>query len=759
MKKLLVLVLAFIICYPMLAFCNILLPEHPRLLIKGNDIATIKQRINNPVFNKIRVAFNEQKRYVTTGVSKDGLPNDSIRQKMEALAFSYLLDTINEKASGLEAVNLANSYLSSIKSAKGYHPNAEAYAASFGAAMVYDWCYKLMSSDDKTLLLENMKRVCCVAEYCLFKNTPKQYLTGHYGEEAPSVFMAIGIAAYNEDPSIFEFVYKEQVANFAPSRNPWYKSGAHHQGSQYIHVRYGNEILQAFILDKLGLNPYDKAISTLTCRDIYAQIPQENDMDGIPEGDCHNHLTMGSFYMTFIPISATLSKDPYLQSYATMNLNKLMDLSTRAFIFYNPDIKKVSADSMLLSRFFPSPSGLMFARTKWDLEKKGYDSKAMVVMMNMREYNAKNHVHLDVGNFDIYYKGHLALDAGIYQGSDENNGWGKLNYVNYYSRTVAHNSLLILDPNEPTPFEGHSKKAESRDGGQFSFKNFAWDSSQQMFAAGRPAQILAEDIAPGMEPDYTYLKGDMTTIYNVPPNVADYPAKADTVRRSFVFLNLKSDKIPGALIVLDKVVSTNSTFKKSWLLHGQNEPLVNNGSIIFTSTNDGRNGKLLDNVLLPELNNQQIEKIGGPGKEYWVDGKNWGSVTQEDAGRWRIELSPKQASKSDNFLNVLQVMDAEPSPTPEKVIKAYSTKKDFVVIAISDRIVAERLNLSEMKDAIDFTIGDKNKEYKVLVTDLKPGNWAIKCTNKVFNIKVTEDNGTAYFKSKGGQFELTYQGE
>ncbi len=759
MKKLLVLVLAFIICYPMLAFCNILLPEHPRLLIKGNDIATIKQRINNPVFNKIRVAFNEQKRYVTTGVSKDGLPNDSIRQKMEALAFSYLLDTINEKASGLEAFNLANSYLSSIKSAKGYHPNAEAYAASFGAAMVYDWCYKLMSSDDKTLLLENMKRVCCVAEYCLFKNTPKQYLTGHYGEEAPSVFMAIGIAAYNEDPSIFEFVYKEQVANFAPSRNPWYKSGAHHQGSQYIHVRYGNEILQAFILDKLGLNPYDKAISTLTYRDIYAQIPQENDMDGIPEGDCHNHLTMGSFYMTFIPISATLSKDPYLQSYATMNLNKLMDLSTRAFIFYNPDIKKVSADSMLLSRFFPSPSGLMFARTKWDLEKKGYDSKAMVVMMNMREYNAKNHVHLDVGNFDIYYKGHLALDAGIYQGSDENNGWGKLNYVNYYSRTVAHNSLLILDPNEPTPFEGHSKKAESRDGGQFSFKNFAWDSSQQMFAAGRPAQILAEDIAPGMEPDYTYLKGDMTTIYNVPPNVADYPAKADTVRRSFVFLNLKSDKIPGALIVLDKVVSTNSTFKKSWLLHGQNEPLVNNGSIIFTSTNDGRNGKLLDNVLLPELNNQQIEKIGGPGKEYWVDGKNWGSVTQEDAGRWRIELSPKQASKSDNFLNVLQVMDAEPSPTPEKVIKAYSTKKDFVVIAISDRIVAERLNLSEMKDAIDFTIGDKNKEYKVLVTDLKPGNWAIKCTNKVFNIKVTEDNGTAYFKSKGGQFELTYQGE
>lgn len=759
MKKWLVYAIAFISFYPAVAFSNnIVMPDHPRLLIKGNEIAAIKQRMNNPVFNKIRAAFTEQKNYITKGFSEDGIPNDAIRQKMEALALSYLLDTVNEKASGTEAVKLANSYLSSIKSAKGYHPNAQAYAASFGAAMVYDWCYSLMSKEDKALLLENMKRVCCVAEYCLFKNTPKQYLTGHYGEEAPSVFMAIGIAAYNEDPSIFEFIYKEQVQSFAPSRNPWYKSGAHHQGSQYIHVRYGNEILQAFILDKLGLNPYDKAISTLTYRDIYDQIPQEKDMDGIPEGDCHNHLTMGSFYMTFIPLSASLSKDPYLQSYATMNLNKITDLSTRAFLFYNPDIKEISADSLPLSRFFPSPSGLMFARTKWDLKKKGYDSKAMVVMMNMREYNAKNHVHLDVGNFDIYYKGHLALDAGIYQGSDDNNGWGKLNYVNYYTRTVAHNSLLILDPNEPTPYEGHSKKAESRDGGQFSFKNFAWDSSQQMFAAGKPAQILAEDIAPGKEPDYTYLKGDMTTIYNVPSNVAVYPAKADTVRRSFVFLNFKSDKVPGALIVLDKVVSTNPSFKKSWLLHGQNEPLVQNGAIVFTSTNEGRNGKLLDNVLIPELNNQQIEKIGGVGKEYWVDGKNWGTVTQEDAGRWRIELSPKQASKSDNFLNVLQVMDAEPSPTPEKVVKVYSTKREYVAIAISDRIVAERLNLVVMKDTIDFTIGDKDKEYKVLVTDLKKGYWLLNYGKKQLYKMVSDNTGTVYFNSKGGHFVLTYRG-
>ena len=146
------------------------------------------------------------------------------------------------------------------------------------------------------------------------------------------------------------------------------------------------------------------------------------------------------------------------------------------------------------------------------------------------------------------------------------------------------------------------------------------------------------------------------------------------------------------------------------------------------------------------------------GKEYWVDGKNWGTVTQEDAGRWRIELSPKQASKSDNFLNVLQVMDAEPSPTPEKVVKVYSTKREYVAIAISDRIVAERLNLVVMKDTIDFTIGDKDKEYKVLVTDLKKGYWLLNYGKKQLYKMVSDNTGTVYFNSKGGHFVLTYRG-
>ncbi len=730
------------------------LPAHPRVLVTKEDLPQLRQKLQHPDFKFLYQTFLQQKQYKTDGISTNGEADERIRQKIEALAFTYLIDYEKEQAAGKNAIELIQKYLGSITSAKGYHQNAHAYQAVITAALVYDWCYALLDASTQRNLISLMKQVSCLAEYCIFKNTPKQYLSGHYGEYAPTVFLAMGLAIYDEDRSVFDFAYQEQIGPFAKSRNPWYEAGTHHQGSQYIHVRYGHEILQAFILDKLGYHPYSSNIAAVTYRDLYANIPQNKDMDGMPEGDCHNNITMGNEYLEFMPIAATLSKDGFLQSYAKLNLNKLEALSTRAFIYYNPFLPAKSFDNLPLSRFFPSPSGMMIARTKWDLDKKGQPSNAMVVLMNMKEYNAKNHTHLDIGHFGIYYKGHLALDAGIYQGKDPNNEWGKTNYVNYYARTIAHNSLLILDPNEPTPYEGSNIKAQSRDGGQFSYKNRAWDSTQEMFHAGKSAQVMAVEIAKGNAPDYSYLKGNMTAAYNIPKNVAVYPAKADTVCRSFVFLNLKHSAVPGALIVLDKVVSTQTTFKKTWLLHAQNEPSIQANTISFESTQDGRNGRLHNTVVLPALDNQQIEKVGGPGKEYWVDGKNWGTVTQEDAGQWRVELSPKKAALSDNFLNVIQVMDAQPVQTSLPIDKSFSANGDYIAISIADRIVAQALNLSSHAADLAFTIGDSKKTYQVLITDLAEGKWIIQSTSGKQNLTVNKDADTVYFTSKGGKFLL-----
>ncbi|QBN17458.1 DUF4861 family protein [Flavobacterium nackdongense] len=743
-----------LVCSAFSVFANdtIKMPPHPRLLLNSNDVLHLKERVKHPDFKNIKIVFDKQLAYPTDGQSTDGVPDEKIRQKIEALALMYLIDSTQNKSSGIKAIQLVEKYLPSIQKVKGYHENLHCYEAVFGAAMVYDWCYKLLDSEDKKVLISQMKRVSCLGEYCLERGTPKQYLSGHYGEVGANVFLAQGIATYDEDKEYFDFEYAEQVNYFAKSRNPMFESGTHHQGSQYIAVRYYSEILQAFMLEKLGLNPYSKKISTLAYRGIYQTIPQTNDMDGMAEGDCHNKLGMG--YFPYANLAAQLSEDPYLQSYSKLYLSQSENYSARAFIFHNPKIDAKPIDKLPLSRFFSSPSGLMFARTNWDFNRKDYKSNAMVVLMNMREYSAKNHQHLDLGHFSIYYKGHLALDSGIYQGGEFENEWGKLNYVNYYTRTVAHNSILIYDPNEPYPFEGSDKRAVSRDGGQFSLNNRAWNTSKEMFDAGKSAEILAVDIAKGPKPTYSYLKGDMTRAYNCPPNVEIYPAKADTVRRSFVFLNLKSNKIPGVLMVFDKVVSTNASFKKSWLLHSQNEPRILQSAVEFENTNQGRNGKLHNDILLPEPENQEIEKIGGAGKEYWVDGKNYGKATQEDAGRWRIELSPKNASKSDNFLNVIQVMDATSKITPHVVTKKRATKGDHIAVEVADCIVVQHLALDKYNDSIHFEIGKKTKKYKVLITDLQAGTWKVKSPSGSFRSQVQDGSGTLYFESKGGSFQL-----
>ncbi len=733
------------------------LPQHPRLFVRKTEISDLRRRFANPDFYDLKKVFNEQKAFSTDGKVTSEKPDEHIRQKMEALALEYMLDN-TKKSLGREAITLALNYMTSYSTkrttrAEGYEDNTNTYDAIIGASFVYDWCYNLLTDKEKQELINGIKKVCLLGEYGLPGTSKVQYLAGHYGESAPTAYMAIGIATFDEDPTFFNFEYNEQVNKFAPSRNPMYKAETHHQGAQYIHVRYTHELLQHFMLDKLGLSPYDKGISKAVYRAIYDIIPQKTDMDGMPEGDGHNHLEMG--YSQLFYLAANLSKDPVLETVSKKYLMEQKNQSARLFIYHNPEIPAKPMDSLCLSRFFPSPSGIMIARTKWDLDKTGYDSNAMVVVMNMKEYNAQNHTHMDGGHFGIYYKGHLALDAGIYQGKDAGNGWAKLNYTNYLARTVAHNSILIYDPNEPLPMGWDKKQVVvARDGGQFFMGDHAWDTSKDMFAAGKSSEILAEEIAIGMQPDYTYLKGDLTKAYNVPKFIGIYPSKAETVRRSFVFLNHKSNDIPGTLIVLDKVVSTNASFKKTWLLHTQNEPTISKNVITAVNTDNGRNGKLVTTVLLPENKNQDIQKIGGAGKEYWSDGKNWGTVTQEDAGCWRIELSPVNPSVSDNFLNVIQAMDADKNVDKQTIDKVFSENGEYIAVQEKDRIVAEQLALGKNDKNIKFTIGDKNINFKVLVTDLNAGKWTVKNSSgeKKFNVS---DAGTIYFESKGGIFEIT----
>ncbi len=246
-----------------------------------------------------------------------------------------------------------------------------------------------------------------------------------------------------------------------------------------------------------------------------------------------------------------------------------------------------------------------------------------------------NHRHYDNNHFVIYRNGFRALDTGTRPEPGQH-------LSHYYARTVAHNCILIRMPGETFPaYWGIPAQSEAampvpNDGGQ-------------------NERLGSKVVAYSQTKEYVYIASDATQSY--------HQDKAGSVMRQFVYI------LPDLFVVFDKVRSLDPSYKKSWLLHTASEPqLVAENE--FSEASDG--GILFSRTLLPK--NAALKKIGGPGKQFWSDGRNWPlpAVTKDDGttrrtvpaedehplyGQWRVEVSPAEPSLRDLFLHVIQVGD------------------------------------------------------------------------------------------------------
>jgi len=238
----------------------------------------------------------------------------------------------------------------------------------------------------------------------------------------------------------------------------------------------------------------------------------------------------------------------------------------------------------------------------------------------------QQHCHYDNLHFALYHKGFLALDTGTRHREREIVAHMK----NYYSQTVAHNCVLIHQPDEPiAPHWG--VKGQANYGGQHRVGD---------------SQLVAFET----NDDYTYVAGDATVCYQ--HSQQDVPVKCDLVTRQIVYL------MPNHLVIFDRVSATDASYRKDWLLHTVNEPDIQGDTVRA----DHRQGRMLCRTLLPQ--DARLTKVGGPGKEFWAAGRNWPIKADglkpeqtELMGSWRIEVTPAVAHKLDVFLHVVQVGD------------------------------------------------------------------------------------------------------
>jgi hypothetical protein len=314
------------------------------------------------------------------------------------------------------------------------------------------------------------------------------------------------------------------------------------------------------------------------------------------------------------------------------------------------------------------------------------------------------HRHFDNNNFVIFKKGFLALDAGARPQPG-------LHLPYYFARTVAHNCITVKMPGEKMPWYwgGPSLGEEPappvpNDGGQNN-------------------RMGSEVIAFDENEHYVYIASDATESY--------HKDKAKLVLRQFVFLP------PDHFVIFDRVSSTKPDYEKRWLLHTAAEPTVNAGEFY----SDHWEGRLFCKTLLPE--NAVIKKIGGPGKQFWSDGRNWSMPVLQPGewgyenrhhippdtlallGQWRIEVYPGKPSIDDVFLHLIQVGDT----------------------SLKSMVTSRRVDKEGMT-GVSFV--HQNKEYEVIFSTTEKAGGAISITQN--GQEILKEEFTNLVKRQTGWF-------
>lgn len=726
---------------------------HPRLYVRSAHLPDLKKRVEHPQVKEVLATLRklgvdrtaEEEAKVTDRGFRYYFEMRGVTSRVQVEALEYLVS--GDKKIARKAITTMLDTLQNVNyGTKGDLSRASGVMLMCGA-MVYDWCYDQMKPAEKKAYIDSFVRIAKTME-CGYPPHNNEPIAGHSSEwMILRDMLSAGIAIYDEYPDMYNHVIKMMFKDYVPVRNFIYSGHNYHQGTSYVNVRFSNDLFSLWILDRMGAGAiYDPAQQFLGYDFLYRRRP---DGQVMPAGDTNPIRRNTPSYS----LPTMLASSYYKDSYLAYEFERKPKIESNCLIFEalwrDLDLKAKAPDDLPLTRYSGTPFGWMIARTAWD-------ENSVIAEMKINEHFFGNHQHLDGGSFQLYYKGPLAIDAGAYQGSS--GGYNSPHNKNFFKRTIAHNSLLVYNPAEKFACwnYGGGDKTEfaDNDGGQ-RMPGDRWDTCRSFDALlskdYTTGSVLGHGFGPdAYKPDYSYLKGDITQAYS---------EKVKEAKRSFVFLNLQSAEVPAALIVFDKVVSSDPQFKKFWLLHSVEEPVIEGNRFTIMRTKNGDTGMLQNHVLLPEASAAQIEKVGGKGKEFWVFGTNYPNEASpnrpDDAnekGAWRVEVSPAVAASENYFLNVMQVADNTCKQMND--VKRIDADK-IVGVQIADRIVTFSKNSQPLFGKFDMNIsGDKT--VKFVITDLIAGTWQIRKDGKVYipAKEVRSDDGILSFEGTAGHYEF-----
>jgi hypothetical protein len=464
--------------------------------------------------------------------------------------------------------------------------------------------------------------------------------------------------------------------------------GSYHESMDYMRITWASLAMLAELQrTTTGVDPahHFSVFRSIGPTYLYKILP-----DGTPsrEGD-NEYPVLDSRDTALLGYAVNRFKDPYSAWFLRNSgfFSRDWVLPVLQFLWDDPEVvarNPALADENELprQRYFPGVGHLVM--------RDGWKQDSTWMEFDCGPYFAK-HQHLNQNQLTIYRGGYLAIDSGADYTDTESP-----HYLNYYRRTVAHNLVVVYDPVEKF-FWSDNLLPAANDGGQRmdsarywnTIRNRQdWDRTRDLWDLG---SMRAVEYVPGQ---YHYALGDASNAYS--------REKLRRYTREVVYIAEHN-----ILFVFDRVVSKAPSFRKAWLLHGVNQPIVDGdqgkgapGSQDFPGAKTLRfadgSGELFVHALLPK--DRVITRQGGSGHEFytpgndqggnWGSGENWpleppeGAPLPEDPklrhmwklfwgddfnkilssnrknvvpGAWRIEVSPASPSEEDFFLHVFEI--------------------------------------------------------------------------------------------------------
>ncbi len=741
---------------------------HPRLCFTAKRIEEIKRNLtceeNKYAYDRyIELSETECDGVVrdftdSNGISHMRIVDANILTILNAKAFRYALT--GDEVFGYEAIAGVLSYLKTYDLSQ--IPAGMAHYTSMRimekVAWIYDWCYDLLRAEDKhRIACAGTSKICKYMEYPDFPPRGGGVMVGHMsGTIFLGAWSSMGIAIYDEHPEYYDLIANIIHDQLVPSQNFMKSSGEHPQGSAYGTERinmllYGDMIFSAMYDNEVHL--FDKENFEQACLTFLHMIRPDGELlrigDEFNEGTRYAGLIKTAFF------GAYLYKNPILKGFARAELNDFstffpLTMTPITFLIFNrPELECAPLSDLPLVKYNGSPMGSMYARTSWT------DKNAVMTYMKIGESYSGNHEHRDAGHFQIYHKGILLSDSGLY------GLYGNEIDRHYNKQTIAHNSILVYNPNRT------DTKKWVYSGGQRIDNLYSEEAMDCFDWQKKPSFGIGKVLYHGSKIEngtlkYTLLCGDITKAYD--------EDTVSEVKRYMFSLNTERGDHPLAFFMFDRITSVDESYEKKILFHMQTLPMVidlENGKQCAMVTN--LSSRLYIQPIGSDVN---FEIIGGENNEFNVKGVNYERSRMRETGLpftfmfnvedgWgRIEMTPKNPAKTDCVLSVMYIApdldyaprlvfgDSNVMPFHEAIeIKA----EGVLGASLLGNVAIFPENGNGFDSKVKFTIPEKAKAKKCYIIGLSGGEWKLSDGRTV---TVSKEEGIAEFEVKENEIEL-----